>query len=558
MSNTDPAGDQLDLLSRVAAVIGDSATRAVDQLPNAPTPLQLRVLAAVAAAPSPPNLTQIAAAVGTSTPTLSRLVDRLTAAGLLDRRPSPDSGREVTLTVTRRGQRILADCDRRRAAELQRLLDALDPARRATALAGFTALLGGHAAPPVAGPDLTVLRSNLVRDLRAADPVDAVDVLVRFVRDHTAAAAVCLRLVSHDGTTLHAIAVARSDDMPPAASSTATEGDDGPFGFPPVGVEDGPPGAALLTGRLQVEDDGRWTAVHAPVTANPEALGALTVITAAGLSAEHRAAVEAITDALAPVAGVVLPTTARGAQALDGARRRREWTVTAEMQWAQLPGRTLRSQGFDLAGQIEPAWDVCSDAYDWSARDGAVAAAVLTAGTTAPGAPFVTALALGALRHARRLGRTLPEQASLIDQALYAQFAGRLTCDGALVELTRDPLGVAVLATAGIRVFRARRGRVTQITLPEQPPWGGTGDSDYTATAVPAAAGDRFVVLGHGFTDRPRSKLTTVIRGLSADPPGPVVRHLIGHLLTTSDAADQDATALCIDLTDPAAGAPAG
>lgn len=59
---------------------------------------------------------------------------------------------------------------------------------------------------------------------------------------------------------------------------------------------------------------------------------------------------------------------------------------------------------------------MCSDADDWSARDGAVAAAVLTA-SAAPIAPFVPALILGALCHAGRLGRTLPEQAALIDDA---------------------------------------------------------------------------------------------------------------------------------------------
>lgn len=226
--------------------------------------------------------------------------------------------------------------------------------------------------------------------------------------------------------------------------------------------------------------------------------------------------------------------------------------MTAEMQWAQLPGRTLRSQGFDLAAQIEPAWDVCRDAYDWSARAGTVAAAVLTAGTGSPSAPFVTALALGALRHARRLGRTLPEQASLIDQAVHGRFGGNLWCDGALIELTRAPLAVSVLATDGIRVFRHRRGLVTQIRLHAQTPWGGTGDTAYTATAVPAAGGDRLIVLGHGFTGAPRGELTAVIRGMRAEAPGPVVRHLITHLVARGDGADEDATALCIDITDSA------
>jgi DNA-binding MarR family transcriptional regulator len=548
MTDAGSPGDQRNLLSRAAAVIGESDHRAIDQVPNAPTLLQLRVLAALIGTDPTPNLTQVATVVGASVPTLSRVVDRLAAAGLVDRRPSPNSRREITLTVTRRGRRVTSDWERRRADELQRLLDELDPARRAAVVAGFTALLGDPIPADVSGPNLALLRSDLLRELRRSDPVQAADVLVAFIGDHTAAAAVCLRLVSHDGSVLHPIAELR-------ARGAAAPGARGrsPIHFSSAVVDDDPPGAALLSGQLQIEDHGRWMSMHAPVTANPEALGTLTVVLPSELAPAARVSISAILQALAELAGVVLPTVTRGAQAPEGARRRREWTVTAEMQWAQLPGRRLRSQGFDLAAQIEPAWDACSDAYDWSAREGAIAAAVLTAGTESPVAPFVTALGLGALRHARHLGRTLSEQASLMDQALHAQFAGQLCCDGALVELTRDPLRMSVVATAGVQLFRHRRGRATRVTLATHSPWGGTGDSEYVASPVAVAAGDRFVLLSHGFAGRSASELTTAIGGLGAELPGPVVRHLIAQLLVSGGGeADTDATALCIDLAEGA------
>lgn len=97
-------------------------------------------------------------------------------------------------------------------------------------------------------------------------------------------------------------------------------------------------GAALLSGRVKVEDDGQWISARAPVNANPEGLGVLTVVVPSGSGPASRSGIVESLEALATVAGVVLPTTARGAQALDEAHRRREWTVTPEVQWAQLPG----------------------------------------------------------------------------------------------------------------------------------------------------------------------------------------------------------------------------
>ncbi|MEU8644380.1 MarR family transcriptional regulator [Streptomyces sp. NPDC048674] len=52
--------------------------------------------------------------LGASPPSVSRLVDRLEALGFLERRPSPDSRREVMLCVTSSGRQHLTSIRHRR------------------------------------------------------------------------------------------------------------------------------------------------------------------------------------------------------------------------------------------------------------------------------------------------------------------------------------------------------------------------------------------------------------------------------------------------------------
>ncbi len=49
------------------------------------------------------------------------------------------------------------------------------------------------------------------------------------------------------------------------------------------------------------------------------------------------------------------------------ARRKDRLTLAAEMQWQLLPGRAFSLPEYDLAAQLEPAYAIFGDNYDWSA-----------------------------------------------------------------------------------------------------------------------------------------------------------------------------------------------
>ncbi len=135
-----------DVLLRLArAVVGISA-RAADQLGRLSV-VQLRALTVLRGLDSA-NLGQLAGGMGVTVSTASRLVDRLVAAGLVDRRPSARSRREVALVVTPQGEEVLARYDDLRLTGLRALLDQLPADRRTDALAVLAEFAGATDAVP--------------------------------------------------------------------------------------------------------------------------------------------------------------------------------------------------------------------------------------------------------------------------------------------------------------------------------------------------------------------------------------------------------------------------
>ncbi|MFD6425004.1 MarR family winged helix-turn-helix transcriptional regulator [Streptomyces sp. NPDC060198] len=99
----------------------------------------------------------LGAVLNVSAPSLSRLCDRLQSVGFVERRPSPDSGREVTLNLTAEGHAHLAEVRRKRGEVLTGAIDRMPAGQRAELAQGLTGLraaLGGvPVVPPVfAGP----------------------------------------------------------------------------------------------------------------------------------------------------------------------------------------------------------------------------------------------------------------------------------------------------------------------------------------------------------------------------------------------------------------------
>ncbi|MGY1708746.1 MarR family winged helix-turn-helix transcriptional regulator [Geodermatophilus sp. SYSU D00758] len=107
--------------------------------------VQLRALTVLREDPGA-NLGRLAQGLGVTVSTASRLVDRLVAAGLADRRTSEQTRREISLRLTDEGEATLARYDRSRLQQLRSCLDRVPPGERDGVVAALAVLLTGTTA----------------------------------------------------------------------------------------------------------------------------------------------------------------------------------------------------------------------------------------------------------------------------------------------------------------------------------------------------------------------------------------------------------------------------
>ncbi len=103
-------------------------------------------------------------------------------------------------------------------------------------------------------------------------------------------------------------------------------------------------------------------------------------------------------------------------------RRRRPTTLAAEMQWHLLPPLMLETQRIAIAGLLEPAYSVGGDAFDLAMNDDVLHLGIFDAMGHGLDAATMSAVVVGAYRHARRNGIGLQDKYAVMDQAVAEQF----------------------------------------------------------------------------------------------------------------------------------------
>ncbi len=530
-----------------AAALGELGDRVIDaeirtgeQGDARLSPPMLRLLRTLATLPVP-TATTVASALGVGLPTVSRLVDRAVAAGLVLRRPSEQDRREVRLTPTRSATSLMQHWSETRTAELAAAVDDLSTEHRlllADRLApgADTDQTAGAARVGADGtgrpPDPAGAVGRLMAALLLSEPEDGPAALTRTVHGETRAESVTLRLTDFPVRTLVPVAWTGTTDPPATAQ---VEGPD-------------PVGQALRTQQPVLGGAPDRRVVDVPLAARGERAGVLTVIGSPLDPHQLIRVVQAMGDAFA----LALPGLIRGNDHLAGLRRTSQFTVSAEMQWQQLNSRGVATYRFSVAAQTEPACSAGNESYDWACTSTHLQLAVLDCSGSRERAATATALALGALRNARRGGLPLPDQAALIDQALWDQFAGTVSAEAVLLDIDlTDPVSAAGLSTGQIGLFRERHGHVSELQVDVSLPLGMFDGSRYRSAPLDVASDDRLVLVTDGLGTLTDVNATTthdlteaLVRGRDL-LPAELVRHL---LRTVDEDPAGDATAVCIDL----------
>lgn len=292
-------------------------------------------------------------------------------------------------------------------------------------------------------------------------------------------------------------------------------------------------------------------AVYLPVTARGDRLGVLRLAPVPADVIVQSELSEVARQLAHELAAVRLSTD----RYLVAARTRR-LTLAAEMQWELLPGRSRSRPSFSLAGQLEPAYAVRGDSFDWADDSSRLWLSTVNGSGEGVAAAALTSLGTYALRNARRAGLPLADQAALADQAVYAHYRGEQHLAVLLLEVDLMTGRVTAIDAGSPRMLLLREGEVTNVALEAQLPLGMFDGTDYRPQWFSLNPGDRLFIVSDGVFEAASEKagaygdaaLARFVRRTHAAAPLDAVRSLLGDLraFVSADLVD-DAVAVCLD-----------
>lgn len=316
-------------------------------------------------------------------------------------------------------------------------------------------------------------------------------------------------------------------------------------------------GRAFTTGQPVTGEHDDGTRLWVPVTEQATRTGVLAVTTA---RPDPDVTVQA--GLLGTFAGLAVATLAQVSDIPYVRRLSKEMSLPAVMQWDLLPPLSTRVPGAVVAGLLEPAYDIAGDAFDYAAGDGMLHVAIFDGLGHGIGSTLLTGLAVGAYRHARRRGATLPGIHHRIDQALRDHYRDDSFATGiAAVLSTRS--GRLEWTRAGHPLPLLLRGRkvVAELDGPASLPWG-LGDSTPELGACDLEPGDTVLLYTDGVTEAHApggeqfglDRLTDLLEreAASGQPPQELLRRLVRAVLDYQpDGLRDDATLLLVQWTGP-------
>lgn len=142
--SVDAITDALVTASRLLVAISARSIAEVDESITIPQFRALVILSSRGAV----NLTALAGLLDVRPSTIGRMVERLVASGLIDRRQHPNSRRELMVALTPRGREVVDTVTARRRAEIARVVQAMPEPQRRGLVSTLTAFTEAGGEPP--------------------------------------------------------------------------------------------------------------------------------------------------------------------------------------------------------------------------------------------------------------------------------------------------------------------------------------------------------------------------------------------------------------------------
>lgn len=257
---------------------------------------------------------------------------------------------------------------------------------------------------------------------------------------------------------------------------------------------------------------------------------------------------------LGAVLGVMLGRQLDVTESLESPRRRMDMTVAAHLQWSQVRSRAERFGGYEVAGTLEPAYEVAGDMFDFALSPaGLLTIFSLDAMGHGQTATLSAALALAAIRNARLGGADLAEQIAAADAALVNEWGGDRFTTIVGVEVHDDSL---VVVNAGHEPMRMiTDDGIAALALQADPPAGVGSGTRYRLQELPSMQpGDTLVMVSDGVSDARDNEGTVYgpdrilesLQGHRDMDPLVLVHRFVQDLLTHSPDHGDDVTAVAV------------
>jgi serine phosphatase RsbU (regulator of sigma subunit) len=379
----------------------------------------------------------------------------------------------------------------------------------------------------------------LLELVEAAPPVEAVDAVAAALAEMVEAREVSFLIADFSGRALVRLSTARAGDGDLRALGRDRAQT---LALPGSRYED-----VLRTQQVDVaplEDAWRLTA---PVTDRGDAIGLIDLLLPTEPAPEVVAEVRAAAHALA----YVVIAARRHTDLFEWGQRSTPFALAAEIQRRLLPAAyTCEAGQFTLAGWLEPAASVGGDTFDYTLDRDVLHLSITDAvGHQVPAALLATLL-VGALRNGRRRGLDLAAQAAYADDALATEAPPGQFVTGQLMRIDLRTATAQVVNAGHPFPLRLRDGRVEEVRLEVDPPFGVRSGRPFRVQTFPLQPGDRLVFLTDGMQERNAASLD-VARALAAGAdlhPREVV-HSLGAAVLRATGGDlrDDATMVCLD-----------
>ncbi|MFF3488424.1 PP2C family protein-serine/threonine phosphatase [Streptomyces sp. NPDC002701] len=249
----------------------------------------------------------------------------------------------------------------------------------------------------------------------------------------------------------------------------------------------------------EIVSPARGGACWVPVLDGTERLGVLHVEPGPG---DGDRPDEEVMRALASMAGLLLVSKRANSDSHARLTRTRPMGVSAELQWSMMPPRTFSDQRATVSAFMEPAYQVAGDAFEYALAGDVLHLAVFDAMGHDTSAGLTAALAMATCRSYRRVGATIPEASTAIENTLVEQFGHSRYATGILADLELDTGKFTWVNRGHLLPVLIRGGRwASTLYCPPAGPMGSGFNLPVTQRTEQLEPGDRLLLFTDGIIE---------------------------------------------------------